>query len=54
MSSLVFLVMAGEPLVGIGSVFIAFAFSLEVAVVLNLKHRYSFPKSLSGKINTNK
>lgn len=54
MSSLVFLIIADGPPVGIGSVFIAFRFSLEVAMVLNLKQRYSFPKSLLGKINKNK
>lgn len=41
MSSLVFLVIAGGPPVGIGSVFIAFRFSLEVAMLLNLKHIHS-------------
>lgn len=40
MSSLVFLVAASEPHVGIGSVFVAFGFSLEVAMLLSLKHRY--------------
>lgn len=54
MSGLVSLIIAGGPPVGIGSVFIAFTFLLEVAMLLNLKHRYLFPKNVLSKINKNK
>lgn len=45
-----FLVIAGGPPVGNGSISTASRFLLEVAVLVNLTHRYSFPKILLGKI----